>query len=179
MEKNSNVSFGPTWVPVYFSFQLTLCFVKCQCSCLECEDGGTDNRSSHQQDSIWNDAQGVVHCGSHLQICCRYQCQGMIHSFTSSHCLPTIIIKNYTVLNKEKLTMTAKVVLQHLINFKYFMTGFSTGGKYHSCGGQEKCVKKLPDEWHCLLWSYWSNSRHRQNGVRHERSYSGPRRPSA
>lgn len=57
--------------------------------------------------------------------------------------------------------------------------GIFTRGKYHTGSGQEKYVKKLPDEWHSLLRSDWSHSRHWQNGLRHEGRDPGPRRPAA
>lgn len=64
-------------------------------------------------------------------------------------------------------------------NCKFCSPGIFTSYKYHTCCGQEKRVKKLPDEWHCMLWSDRSYPRHRQNGVRHEGSDAGRGWPSA
>lgn len=60
----------------------------------------------------------------------------------------------------------------------YFVLGIFTSNKYHTSGWQEKCVKKLPDEWHSMLWSHWSYPWYGQNGVRHERSHPRTRWPS-
>lgn len=61
----------------------------------------------------------------------------------------------------------------------FYLPGIFTCGQYHTSCGQEKCVKKLPDEWHSVLWSHWSYPRYGQNGLRHEGSHSGPWRPTS